>query len=87
MSDDLRFLWQSQEKSFAAHPVENRVFLLFHNHRFQLRLTPGGADLIHVQTFRAGNHNWFILNVKTLAGPLTSVSTLEVLVLTQKCSH
>lgn len=51
MSDDLRLLWQSQEKSFAAHPVENWAFLLFHNQSFQLRLTPGGADLIHVLTW------------------------------------
>lgn len=70
MSDDLRLLWQGQEKSFTAHPVENWVFLLFHNHRFQLRLALGGADLIHVPTwgFQNRNRNRFILNVKTLEG-------------------
>lgn len=89
MSDDLRPLWQSQEKSFTAHPVENWAFLSFHNHRFQLRLTPGGADLIHVPTwgFQSRNRNRFILNVKTLEGLLTSVSTLEAPVFTQRCSH
>lgn len=69
-SRDVRALWQSQEKSSAAHPVEKQAFLLFHNRRPRPRPAPAGAALAHVPTwgFQSTNHNRFILNVKTLEG-------------------